>query len=47
MRQNPLWDFEIQMDQLISARRPDLEKRTCRIVDCVAPADLQVKVKER
>ena len=32
------WDFEIQTDHLISARRPDLEivnkkKRTCRIVN--------------
>ena len=40
-----LWDFEIQTDQLISARRPDLvivnkkqKKRTCRIVDLTVPA---------
>ena len=35
-----LWDFEIQTDPLISARRPDLiitekkkKKRICKIVD--------------
>ena len=33
-----LWDFDIHMDHLISARRPDLiiinkKKRTCKIVD--------------
>ena len=33
-----LWDFEIQIDHLISARQPKLvivnkRKRTCRIVD--------------
>ena len=33
-----LWDFEIQMDYLISAKRPDLmfvnkKKKACRIVD--------------
>ena len=41
-----LWDFEIQMDHLISARRPDLviinkekKRRTCRIVDFAVPVD--------
>ena len=38
------WDFDIQMDHLISARRPDLiiinKKGTCSIVD------LAVKLKE-
>ena len=34
----PLWDFEIQTDHLISAKRPGLvivnkKKKTCRIVD--------------
>ena len=42
-----LWDFEIQTDHLISARRPDLEivnkKRTCRIVYF---ADQGLKLKE-
>ena len=52
-----LWDFQIQTDHLISARRPDLEivkekkkrkkeKITCRIVNFVVLADHMVKVKE-
>ena len=45
------WDFEIQTDHLISARRPDLvvinrKKRTCWIVDLTVPADPRVKLKE-
>ena len=38
----------IQMDHLISARRPDLvkKKRTCQIVDFVVSADHRVKLKE-
>ena len=46
-----LWDFEIQTDHLITARRPDLvlinkKKRTCHIVDFAVPADHRVKLKE-
>ena len=46
-----LWDFGIQTDHLISARRPDLiiinkKKRTCKIVDFAAPADHRIKLKE-
>ena len=46
-----LWDFEIQTDQLISAKRPDLviinkKKRTCRIVDFAVPADHRLKLQE-
>ena len=47
-----LWDFDIQMDYLISARRPDLiiinkkKKRTCKIVDFAIPADHRIKLKE-
>ena len=46
-----LWDFEIQTDHQISARRPDLiiineKKRTCRIVDFAVPAHNRVKLKE-
>ena len=46
-----LWDFEIQTDHLITARRPDLvlinkKKRTCQIVDFAVPADHRVKLKE-
>ena len=47
-----LWDFEIQTDHLISARRPDLvivkheKKTTCRIVDFDVPVDHWVKLEE-
>ena len=44
------WDFEIQMDHLILARRPDLEfinkkKRTCCFVDFIVLKDHRVKIK--
>ena len=47
-----LWDFEIQMDHLILARRPDLiiinkKERTCRIMDFAVPANHRVKLKKR
>ena len=44
-----LWDFNIQTDQLIPARRPDLiiinkkKKRICKIVD---PTDHRINMKE-
>ena len=47
-----LWDFDIQTDNLISARRQDLiiinnnKKRTCKIVNFVVPADHRIKLKE-
>ena len=46
-----LWDFEIQTDQLISARRPDLvitnkKNRICQIVDFTVPDEHRVKLKE-
>ena len=48
-----LWDFDIQTDHLISARRPDLiiinkkkKKRTCKIVDFAVRADHRIKLKE-
>ena len=45
-----LWDFDIQMDHLISARRSDLiiinkKKRTCKIVDFSVLADHRIKLK--
>ena len=48
------WDFNIQTDDLISARRPDLiminkkkkKKRTCKIVDFAVPTDHRIKPKE-
>ena len=49
-----LWDFNIQTDHLIPARRPDLiiinnkrkKKTTCEIVDFAVPADHRIKLKE-
>ena len=48
-----LWDFDIQSDHLISARRPDLinnkkkkKKKICKIVDFAVPADHRIKLKE-
>ena len=48
-----LWDFNIQTDQLILARRPDLiiinkkkKKRTCKIVDFAVLANHRIKLKE-
>ena len=46
-----LWDFDVQTDHLISARRPNLiiintKKRICRIVDFAVPADRRIKLKE-
>ena len=48
-----LWDFDIQTDYLISARRPDriiIEKKrkvkNCKIVDFGVPADHRIKLKE-
>ena len=51
-----VWDFEIQTDHLISARRPDLmivknkknkkQKKNCQIVDFAVPANHWVKLKE-
>ena len=45
------WDFEMQTDHLISARRPDLiiiskKVRTRRIVDFAVPANHRIKLKE-
>ena len=46
-----LWDFNIQSDHLIPARRPDLiiinkKKRICKIVDFAVPADHRTNLKE-
>ena len=46
-----LWDFDIQTDHLISARRPKLIiinkiERICKIVDFSAQADHRIKLKE-
>ena len=46
-----LWDFNMQMDQLIPTRRADLiiinkRKRICKIVDFAVPADHRINLKE-
>ena len=46
-----LWDFDIQTDHLILARRPDLiiinqKKKIWKIVHFVFPADYRIKLKE-
>ena len=46
-----LWDFNIQTDHLILARRPDLiilnkKKIICKIVDFAVPADRRINLKE-
>ena len=46
-----LWDFNIQTDHLIPARRLDLiiiikKKRICKIVDFADPADHRINLKE-
>ena len=49
--QKHLWDFEIETDHLMLARRPDViiikkKARTCRIVDFALSVDHKVKLKE-
>ena len=46
------WNFEIQTNHLISARRPDLvivdkKKSTCRILHFAVPPDYREKLKGR
>ena len=46
-----LWDFNIQTDHLIPARRQDLivinkNKRICKIVDFAVPVDHRINLKE-
>ena len=45
-----LWDFNLQTDHQIPARRLDLiiiiKKRTCKIVDFAVPVDHRIKLKE-
>ena len=46
-----LWDFNIQTDQLIPVRRPDLiiinkKKRICKIVDFSVLADHRINLKQ-
>ena len=46
-----LWDFNMQTDSQIPARRPDLiiinrKKRICKFVDFAIPADHRINLKE-
>ena len=46
-----LWDFNIQADHLIPARRSDLiitnkKKKICKIVDFAVPPDHRINLKE-
>ena len=45
-----LWDFSIQTDHVIEARRPDLvavdkNERICKIIDFAVPGDSRIKEK--
>ena len=47
-----LWDFTIQTDRVIQARRPDIveiNKRTriCQMIDVACPADEKIEIKEK
>ena len=46
-----LWDFNIQTDHLIPAKKPDhiiinKRKRICKIVDFAVPADHRINLKK-
>ena len=47
-----LWDFSIQTDHVIEARRPDLvvvdkKDRSCKIIDFAVPRDSRIEEKEK
>ena len=47
-----MWDFSIQTDHVIQARRPDLvlvynKKRICKIIDFAVPGDSRTEKKEK
>ena len=46
-----LWDFNIECDHVVEARRPDImvegkEDRFCKVIDVAVPADCRVNAKE-
>ena len=46
-----LWDFDVQTDHVIQARRPDVividkEKKECKIIEFAMPYDSRVNAKE-
>ena len=47
-----MWDFSIQTDHVIEARRPDLvvvdkKERSCKIIDFAFPGDSRIEDKEK
>ena len=47
-----LWDFSIQNDYVIEARRPDLvvtekKRRTCKIIEFAVPGYSRIEEKEK
>ena len=47
-----LWDFSIQTDHVIEARRPDLvvvdkKERSCKIIDFAVPGDSRIEEKDK
>ena len=47
-----MWDFSIQTDHIIEARRPDLvvvdkKERSCKITDFAVPGDNRTEEKEK
>ena len=47
-----MWDFSIQNDHVIEARRPDLvvvdkKERICKIIDFAVPGDSRIEGKEK
>ena len=51
-RTKVLWDFNIQYDHIIEARRPDIvivakEEKVCKIIDIAIPGGSRVAEKER
>ena len=47
-----MWDFSIQTDHIIEARRPDLvivdrKERSCKIIDFAVPGDSRIEEKEK
>ena len=47
-----MWDFSIQTDHVIEARRPDLvvvdkKERSCKIIDFAVPGYSRIEEKEK
>ena len=47
-----MWDFSIQTDDVVEARRPvlvvvDKKERSCKIIDFAVPGDSRIKEKEK